>query len=289
MNGIMATVVRSIFIIMGLFLITKLLGKKQLSKLSFFEYIVGITVGDIAGTLSMDPELSLRDGLTAFLIWAFVPLVISLLSLKSKAFRDFVEGKPTTFIEKGKILEDNLKKEKYSADELMEQLRKKDIFRVADVEFASLDSNGELNIILKRAKQPLTAGELFNNLPEAGVPHAVIMDGTVYYDALKNAGVNWKWLKEELAKRHLTAEQVFFAQIDEQGQIKLDLFNDLLEIPEMNKDGHLLILMKKIQGELEWNSLTAEEPALKAAYKEYSSRMQNLIKKTKPYFSLDSE
>ncbi|WP_026583742.1 DUF421 domain-containing protein [Bacillus sp. J33] len=287
MTDILATVVRSLFIILGLFFITKLLGKKQLSKLSFFEYIVGITVGDIAGTLSMDPDLSLRDGVTAFLIWAFVPLFISIVSLKSKPFRDFVEGKPTTFVENGKIMEENLKKEKFSIDELLEQLRKKDIFRVADVEFASLDSNGELNIILKKAKQPLTAGDLFMDLPEAGVPHAVILDGTIYNDALKNAGVSRAWLNAELAKRQVTAEQVFFAQIDENGQLKLDLYNDSVELPEIKQDDHLLILMKKIQAELEWYSLTAKEPALKMAYKEYSSRLNRWIKKAKPYFSLE--
>jgi uncharacterized membrane protein YcaP (DUF421 family) len=287
MTEILATVVRSVFIILGLFIITKLLGKKQLSKLSFFEYIVGITVGDIAGTLSMDPELSLRDGLTAFLIWAFVPLFISIISLKSKPFRDFVEGKPTTFIEKGKILEDNLRKEKFSADELLEQLRKKDVFRVADVEFASLDSNGELNIILKKAKQPLTAGDLFDNLPESGVPHTVIMDGTIYNEALKNAGVSREWLSIELAKRQVEAEHVFFAQIDEQGQLKIDLYNDSLKMPEIKQDEHLLILMKKIHAELEWNSLIAKEPVLKTAYKEYSRRIDELLKKTKPYFSLE--
>lgn len=287
MTEILATVVRSVFIILGLFFITKLLGKKQLSKLSFFEYIVGITVGDIAGTLSMDPDLSLRDGITAFLIWAFVPLFISIVSLKSKPFRDFVEGKPTTFIEKGKILEDNLRKEKFSADELLEQLRKKDIFRVADVEFASLDSNGELNIILKKAKQPLTAGDLFDNLPEAGIPHAVIMDGTIYNDALKNAGVSREWLNIELAKRQVKAEHVFFAQIDEQGQLYIDLYNDSLKMPEIKQDEHLLILMKKIHAELEWNSLTAKDPVLKTAYKEYSRRIDELITKAKPYFSLE--
>lgn len=287
MPDILATVVRSVFIIVGLFFITKLLGKKQLSKLSFFEYIVGITVGDIAGTLSMDPGLSLKDGITAFLIWAFFPLFVSILSLKSKLFRDFVEGKPTTFIEKGKILEDNLKKEKFSMDELLEQLRKKDIFRVADVEFASLDSNGELNLILKKAKQPLTAGDLLKNLPEAGVPHAVIMDGKIYDEALKNAGVGRGWLNTELAKRQVTAEQVFFGQIDENGKLMLDMYNDSLRIPAIKQNEHLLILMKKIQAELEWNSLIAKNPSLKSAYKEYSGRISDLIQKTKPFFSLE--
>jgi uncharacterized membrane protein YcaP (DUF421 family) len=138
MPGWMEIAVRSVSLIVGLFIITKLLGKKQLSKLSFFEYIAGITIGDIAGTLSMDLELNLINGITSILIWSLFPLLISVISLKSKTFRDFVEGNSTVFIKNGKIMEDNLKKEKYTADELLEQLRKKNVFRVADVEFATL-------------------------------------------------------------------------------------------------------------------------------------------------------
>lgn len=101
MPDILRTIIRSIMLIIGLFIITKLLGKKQLSSLSFFEYIVGITVGDIAGTLAMDPDLSLRDGIASMVVWSFVPLAISTISLRSRAFRKIVEGKSTTFIENG--------------------------------------------------------------------------------------------------------------------------------------------------------------------------------------------
>ncbi|KHF30569.1 hypothetical protein LR68_00940 [Anoxybacillus sp. BCO1] len=117
--------IRSICILIGLFVITKLLGKKQLSKLSFFEYIAGITIGDIAGSMSMDLDIRLTEGITSILIWSLFPVAISIISLRSKKFRDFVEGNSTVFIKNGKILEDNLKKEKYTADELLEQLRKK--------------------------------------------------------------------------------------------------------------------------------------------------------------------
>ena len=112
MSDIYRTVVRSVMLIVGLFVITKLLGKKQLSSLSFFEYIVGITVGDIAGTLSMDPDLSLKDGIASMIVWSFVPFAISMISLKSRVFRQIVEGRSTVFIDKGKIIEKNLHKEK---------------------------------------------------------------------------------------------------------------------------------------------------------------------------------
>lgn len=116
---------RSIFILLSLFVITKLLGKKQLSKLSSFEYITGITVGSIAGTLSMDLQLPLSEGLMSILLWFIFPLIFSYLSLKSIKFRRFAEGKPSIFIHNGEINEAALKKEKYSVDELLEQLRKR--------------------------------------------------------------------------------------------------------------------------------------------------------------------
>nr|WP_010173241.1 YetF domain-containing protein [Bacillus coahuilensis] len=154
--------IRSIFIIFGLFFITKLLGKKQLSKLSFFEYITGITVGDIAGTLSMEKELHLWEGVTSLLIWFFVPLFISVIGLHSPKFRHLVEGTPTVFIENGEVIEANLKKERYSTDELLEQLRKKGTFRVSDVNYASLDANGDLSIMLKKRNNPFCMKTYFN-------------------------------------------------------------------------------------------------------------------------------
>lgn len=228
MEDILRTIIRSILLIIGLFIITKLLGKKQLSSLSFFEYIVGITVGDIAGTLSMDPELSLRDGIASLMIWSFVPLAISLISLRSRVFREIVEGKSTTFIQNGNILEKNMRKEKYSIDELLEQLRKKSVFRVADVEFASLDSNGELSVLLKKAKQPLKYEDFYMNEGKSTAPVAVIMDGKIIEGNLRQAGIDRDSLIETIQAKGYESRQVFFAEIDSKGNVSIDLFDDCL-------------------------------------------------------------
>ena len=97
------TAIRSICILIGVFVITRILGKKQLSKLSFFEYIVGITVGDIAGTMSVDLGISLQEGITSILIWSLFPVAVARLSLRNKKFRDFVEGNSTVFIKTAKF------------------------------------------------------------------------------------------------------------------------------------------------------------------------------------------
>jgi uncharacterized membrane protein YcaP (DUF421 family) len=225
---ILRTIIRSILLIVGLFIITKLLGKKQLSSLSFFEYIVGITVGDIAGTLAMDPDLSLRDGIASMIVWSFVPLAISMISLRSRAFRKIVEGKPTTFIENGNILEKNMLKEKYSIDELLEQLRKKSVFRVADVEFASLDSNGELSVLLKKAKQPLKYEDIGLKMEEGSAPVPVMMDGKLIQENLRWAGLDRTSLIEKVQAAGYKPEQVFYAEVDSKGNLSVDLYDEYI-------------------------------------------------------------
>jgi uncharacterized membrane protein YcaP (DUF421 family) len=217
--------VRSLFILISLFIITKLLGKKQLSKLSFFEYITGITVGSIAGTLSMDLGLPLGEGLMSILLWFLFPLLFSIMSLKSSRFRRFAEGKPTTFIKNGQIDENALRKEKYSVDELLEQLRKKDVFRAADVEFATLDTNGDLSVMLKKNKQPLLKEDMSSVFQASTPPQAVISDGKIDDAALNEIGFPKPWLLKELSKRQLSVDAIFLAQADSEGNLTFDLYN----------------------------------------------------------------
>ena len=228
MPDILRTIIRSILLIVGLFIITKLLGKKQLSSLSFFEYIVGITVGDIAGTLAMDPDLSLRDGIASLVVWSFVPLAISTISLKSRAFRKIVEGKSTTFIENGNILEKNMRKEKYSIDELLEQLRKKSVFKVADVEFASLDSNGELSVLLKKAKQPLKYEDIKIEKEEDTASIAVLMDGIFIEENLSRAGLDRNALIAKIHEKGNKPQEVFYAEVDSNGNLNIDLYDEFI-------------------------------------------------------------
>lgn len=150
--------IRSVIYVVFLFFVTKGLGKKQISQLSFFEYVTGITIGSIAAEVIMGLERNMFLGLLAIVIIAIIPFIGGLISLKSKKFRDFTEGKGAIFIKDGKIMEDNLKKERYTTDELLELLRKKDVFQVSDVEFALLEPTGDLSVMLKKENQPLSKG-----------------------------------------------------------------------------------------------------------------------------------
>jgi uncharacterized membrane protein YcaP (DUF421 family) len=275
--------IRSVSILIGLFIITKILGKKQLSKLSFFEYIVGITIGDIAGTMSMDRGINLTEGITSILIWALFPVFISYISLKSKKFRDFVEGNSTVFIKNGKVLEDNLKKEKYTLDELLEQLRKKNVFRVADVEFATLETNGDLSILLKRDKQPLAVGDVFPNPAPIKEPQTVIMDGKILDEPLATMGLNRGWLKEELDKQGAAIENVFLAQVDSYGQLTIDLYNDKIQVPKPQQKQLLLASIKKAQADFELFALQTEAKEASEMYVKNAHKLSEILNKVEPF------
>jgi uncharacterized membrane protein YcaP (DUF421 family) len=275
-------VIRSFSIIIGLFIISKLLGKKQLSKLSFFEYVVGITIGDIAGTLSMDAELNLVNGIISIFIWAIVPILISYISLKSPRFQEFVEGKPTIFIKNGKIMEDHLKKEKFTAQSLMEQLRKKGIFHAADVEFATLETTGDISVLLKKEKQPLVVGDIIENPAPIKEPQMVIEDGSIIDESLSTMGLSRRWLKEELDKIGVAPENVFLAQVDAHGQLYVDLYDDKLEVPAPQEKQLILASIKKVEADFEIFALQTENWEAKQMYLKNKNKLREMIEMLTP-------
>ncbi|MGW8968187.1 DUF421 domain-containing protein, partial [Bacillus cereus] len=266
-------ILRSVFILIILFAITKWLGKRQISQLSFFEYIAGMTIGDIAAQVSTGLDSKFFHGVFAILIFAVVPFLTGILSLKNKTARDFFEGKSTVLIKDGKILEDNLKKEKYTSDELLELLRGKDAFSVADVEFAVLEPSGELNVLLKKDRQPLTAKDIGLKVANEKEPQTVIMDGNVLDEPLSASGHNRAWLHAELEKLGVVIENVFLGQVDSYGQLTIDIYNDKLQMPSPQNKPLLLASLKKCHADLELFSL---ETKSKSASEMYSKNAKQI-------------
>ncbi|PRA79902.1 hypothetical protein CQ056_22175 [Peribacillus simplex] len=269
--------IRALLFLVILFLVTKLLGKKQLSQLSYFEYVVGITIGSIGAEVITGLERNISVGVIGIVTTAAISFLIGVISLKSKMVRDLVEGKGTVFIKDGKIMEDNLKKERYTTDELLELLRKKDAFQVSDVEFAVLEATGDLSVMLKKENQPLTAKDL--NLVVASVkePQTVIMDGEILDEPLATIGRSRSWLHTELEKLGVTIENVFLGQINSYGELTVDLFDDILQVPSPQERPLLLSTMKKCQADLELFALGTENKEAKQIYEKNSEKLQKAI------------
>ncbi|KZD71858.1 DUF421 domain-containing protein [Bacillus cereus] len=272
-------ILRSVFILIILFAITKWLGKRQISQLSFMEYIAGMTIGVIAAQVSTGLDSKFFHGVFAILIFAVVPFLTGILSLKNKTARDFFEGKSTVLIKDGKILEDNLKKEKYTSDELLELLRGKDAFSVADVEFAVLEPSGELNVLLKKDRQPLTAKDIGLKVPNEKEPQTVIMDGNVLDEPLSASGHNRAWLHSELEKLGVVIENVFLGQVDSYGQLTIDIYNDKLQMPSPQNKPLLLASLKKCHADLELFSLETKSKSASEMYSKNAKQIEKILNK----------
>ncbi|MGO4539511.1 DUF421 domain-containing protein [Paenibacillus sp. 2TAB19] len=214
-------VLRTFASVVILFTMTKILGKRQISQLSLFEYITGISIGNIAAYVSLDLDNLWYLGIVSLIVWVSVSVGMEYITMKSRVIRDFVDGKGTVIIQDGQLDKKHLHKERLTLDELLEQLRKKDVYRVADVEFAVMEPSGELNVLLKKEHQPLTADMLGWKLNKEKEAKTVIIDGQVLTDMVDESGYSLEWLHHELKKKKLTPESIFLAQIDSDGQLNI--------------------------------------------------------------------
>lgn len=273
---------RTLIAVVVLFLLTRLLGKRQVSQLSLFEYITGITIGSLAAYVSLDLQSDWYLGLISLLVWVVVSLGMEYLQIKSKKARDWLDSRATVLIKDGKILEDNMKKERLTTDELMEQLRKKNVFKAADVEFAIMEPSGDINILVKKEHQPLTAAHLGIKVGPEQEPQTVIMDGKIMDEPLATMGLNRKWLDTELEKLGVAVENVFLGQVDSYGQLYVDLFDDQIQVPEPQQKASLLAQLKKCEADIEMFGLATKNKKAKQMYEQCSKKLEKVISDVKP-------
>ncbi|MGE5701403.1 MAG: DUF421 domain-containing protein [Clostridia bacterium] len=279
----LSIVVRSIGALVYLFILTKIIGKRQIRQLTFIEYIVGISIGSIAAFMATEMDGPIYHSLIAMGIFALFPVLTDWLSLKSKIVRNIVEGNATILIKDGKILEDNLKKERLTSEDLMEQLRLKNAFSLADVEFALMEANGEVSVLLKAQNQPLTPKHIELQVAPAEEPQAVILDGVIMDEPLATMGLNRRWVKTELEKAGVALENVFVGQVTKGGELYLDLYDDKIQVPVSQEMKLTLATLKKCQADLELYALATQNPQWNRTYAQDAGRLQQLVERLTPY------
>lgn len=275
-------IVRTLASVVFLFALTRLLGKRQISQLSFFEYITGITIGDLAASISLDLKATWYLGVISLAVWVAVSLMIEFLQLKSKKARDFIDSTSTVLIKDGKIMEDNLKKERLTNEELMEQLRGKNAFKAAEVEFAVMEPNGQINVLMKKENQPLTPTHLGIKVGPESEPQTVILDGKIMDEPLATRGLNRRWIHTELEKLGVSLDNVYIGQVDAYGQLYVDLFDDQIKVPEPQQKAMLYADLKKCQADLEMYGLSTKNEQNKAMYEQVSAQLEQVITDVKP-------
>lgn len=189
---------RTILVLIILFFITKMMGKKQISELNFFDYVVGITIGSIAADISLDIEKDMIAGIAALFIYGFISYIISFVSIKSILARRFFIGVPTVLVEKGKIIESGLKKSKIDVNDLLMEARENGYFNLDEIDYALMEVNGNISFLPKEKEKPVTKRDMKIKCSNEGLTVNAIIDGKYMVNNMKAINKDKEWLDHEL-------------------------------------------------------------------------------------------
>ncbi len=210
---------RAIILYIVVLIVMRLMGKREIGQLQPFELAISIMIADLASIPMADTGTPISNGIVPIFGLLVMHLLITLINLKSIKAREIICGKPRILIYRGKIQEEALIKERFTVNELQERLRSQNIFQLGDVEYAILETSGQVTVIEKPNKRT-TIPEDFGIMPDyEGIPYDLVVDGKVMTKNLEAIGKNYAWLKKEVNKFHINPEDALIVTMDGKGQI----------------------------------------------------------------------
>jgi uncharacterized membrane protein YcaP (DUF421 family) len=231
----LSVALRTILAFFAILLVTRILGKEQMGELTFYEYVTGITIGSLAADMATITIISPWVILTSLVMFAALTFLMGYVSLKNRAARKLLEGEPTLVIQNGKILAKSMAGCRYNIDDLLLQLRTQGVFSISDVEFAVLESNGQLSVLRKSQKQPVTREDLKIPTDYEGLSSEVIVDGEVIYQNLQQNNLDEAWLIHELEQRGIhSPKEIMLASLDTRGNLYVDKKMDGLQATQIS-------------------------------------------------------
>ena len=215
----LVTFFRAILLYTIVLIVMRLMGKREIGQLQPFELAISIMIADLASIPMTDTGVPISNGIIPILGLLVMHLLISVINLKSIKAREIICGKPRILIYRGRIDEKALKKERFTINELEERLRGNNVVNLGDVEFAILETSGNITVIQKPEKRN-TIPEDFNIVPDyEGISYDLVVDGKIMDKNLKKLGKNYQWLKNQVAKFNIRPEEALVVTIDGKGQI----------------------------------------------------------------------
>ncbi len=210
--------IRTAILYLFAFIMIRAMGRRQIAQLQPFEFVLTVLIADLAASPMSDIGIPLLYGIIPILTLFLLHTIISFIALKSERSRAVICGRPVIIIEKGRICKNKLKDLQYNLNDLLEQLRSKDVSNILDVEYAILETNGQLSVIKKESKRNVITEDLNVHPPYQGLPLALILDGNVNFENLNKAGFTPKWLETQLSKKGITSfKDVLIYSVDMQG------------------------------------------------------------------------
>ncbi|MFZ5352141.1 MAG: DUF421 domain-containing protein [Bacillota bacterium] len=215
---------RTLILYAVIVIIMRLLGKKQIGELQPSELVLALVIADLAATPMEDVDVPLMNGIIPILTLFIAEELLSYISLKSERARGIISGKPSIVVEKGKIIEEEMKRLRYNINDLLEQIRLNGHKSIDEVEFAILETSGQLSTFPFPSKKPVTIEDLKLNAESEGLPVTLIIDGRALGHNLKIAGVDAEWLERELRKHNIRNQKdVFFAFVTKDKELRFQL------------------------------------------------------------------
>lgn len=227
MNEGLVVFVRSIIGFFSLLIFAKILGKQQISQLTFFDYVLGITIGSIAASLTTDLSSRAWPHFVGLFTWALLGYLMEYITMKWRYAAKYIDGEPTIVIMGGKIMENALRKMKYTVSDIMALLRNKDVFDLSEVDFAIIEPNGQLSVLKKPEYEPLTAKDMNISKSPTGISTELIYDGMLIEQNLKQLNKSKKWIMHELKLQGIKhISEVFLATLTPSGSLYVDKYKD---------------------------------------------------------------
>lgn len=213
-------------------MITLSIGKHINSHKNYYSFALSITIGSLVANMGFNTKLRFLDMFLSFLTLVGLFILFQVLTSKSRRLRTWLSGRPTILIEKGKLLDENMKKIRFSLDDLNQRLREQGVFDIFEIESAFLEASGELSILKKSEYHPTTKKDL--HIPSEGryLPIELIMDGKIIKKNLTGT-YNMNWIESECTKRKLKIEDVYYAVINSNGTLFIDAYHDDLPSPDI--------------------------------------------------------
>lgn len=209
------------------FVMVRLVGKKQISTMTFWDLVTAIALGSLAANIIVNTDVPLFTSAWVVVLWAGLALLVGWGALQNRKFRDLVQGMPVIVVSNGKVLEGMMRKERLNMDLLLTELRAAGVFRLADVEFAILETNGKISVLKKSQVQPATPEDLKLDTTYKGLTNTVVLDGKVLQQNLSRLGLTEEWLISRLSGQGIqNPAEVFYAELGTDGRLYVDRYED---------------------------------------------------------------
>ncbi len=211
---ILDVILRCLVSLITLFFVTKMIGKKQVSQFSLFDYVIGISIGNFAAEMAINLDSKYLHGTIAVFVFGLVAYLVSKITLKSLKARKFFIGDPTIIVEDGKILYKNLKRTKFDVNDLLEECRINGYFDLSEIDYALMEANGKISFLPKPDYQSPTNKDLDIKKAKTGLCANLIVDGQIIYESLKTMHKDEKWLLHEIKVKGYKLEDIILATLD---------------------------------------------------------------------------